>query len=329
LSRYYDFGDGPAPESVQDETSHYRDVAAYFLVRPKTGGGLMALAPDGQAVSSPSGKTYSLNVCDSSPPGATSPCTRAGNIALTPDFYKGDRSMRESGFDISFRFGAYGSRTHHFAPVCLNSLLYKSEKDLEAISVMLGRPADATTWKRVAQRRKASIQKYLWDPQRGMFFDYDFERQKRSDYEYVTTFYPLWAGLATRQQAQALARHIRVFERPGGLMMSPYQTGAQWDMPYAWAPNQLLADLGLRRYGLAQDADRLSYEFLSMVLENFRRDGFLVEKYNAVTRSTETQVTAGYRMNVVGFGWTNGVFLELLSQLPPDLVGKLDALQKP
>lgn len=327
LSRYYDFGEGPAAESVQDETGHYRDVAAYFLARPQIGADLIALAPPDQAISSAPGKTFSLEACDSSLPSSAPRCVGAASLALASDFYKGDRSMRESGFDVSFRFGAYGARTHHFAPVCLNSLLYKSEKDLQTISAMLGRSGDAAKWKHLAEQRRANIQRYLWDAERGMFFDYDFEKQKRSDYEYVTTFYPLWAGLATPQQAQALAQHIHDFERPGGLVMSPYETGAQWDLPYAWAPNQLLAGEGLRRHGFAQDADRLSYEFLSMVAENFRRDGFLVEKYNAVTRSTEVRVTAGYQVNVIGFGWTNGVFLELLGQLPPDLVHKLDLEQ--
>ena len=46
--------------------------------------------------------------------------------------------MRESGFDVSFRFGPFGAATHHYAPVCLNSLLYKTEKDLEQISLWLG-----------------------------------------------------------------------------------------------------------------------------------------------------------------------------------------------
>src|SRR6202166_2481883 len=31
LSRYFDRGNGPSPESVKDETGHYRDVAAFFL----------------------------------------------------------------------------------------------------------------------------------------------------------------------------------------------------------------------------------------------------------------------------------------------------------
>src|SRR5215471_17949912 len=35
LARYYDFGDTPAPESLKDETDHYRKVAAYFLNHPE------------------------------------------------------------------------------------------------------------------------------------------------------------------------------------------------------------------------------------------------------------------------------------------------------
>ena len=156
-----------------------------------------------------------------------------------------------------------------------------------------------------------------------MYFDYDFEKQLQSSYEYVTTFLPMWVGIATPEQAAAIIRNIGVFEKPGGLVMSPYETGGQWDFPYAWAPNQLLADEGIRRYGFKDDADRVSYEFLSTVAENFRRDGTIREKYNAVTRSSETQVTAGYHMNIVGFGWTNGVFLALLKELPQDSVARL------
>src|SRR6201984_91388 len=35
LARYYDFGDGPAPEGLKGETDHYRRVAAYFLNHPE------------------------------------------------------------------------------------------------------------------------------------------------------------------------------------------------------------------------------------------------------------------------------------------------------
>ena len=98
--------------------------------------------------------------------------------------------------------------------------------------------------------------------------------------------------------------------------MSPVKSGVQWDFPYGWAPTQLLAIEGLRRYGFHADADRLSEKFLSTVLENFRRDGTIREKYNVITRSSESQVEVGYQANVIGFGWTNGAFLQLLHDLP-------------
>jgi alpha,alpha-trehalase len=321
LSRYYDFGNGPAPESVKDETGHYRQVAAFFLGQKQDAWRdyVVPQKPDEEHV----GPLFALQVCDSANTMAQAACDSAGAATLSADYYKGDRAMRESGYDVSFRFGPHGARTHHYAPVCLNSLLYKTEKDLEQMSGMLGRPAEAGEWRKRAEDRKQRIQKYLWDSERGLYFDYDFENGKRSDYEYVTAFFPLWAGIATQEQARAVMQHLPTFEKPGGLVMSPHETGAQWDFPYAWAPDQLVADEGIRRYGFTAEADRVSYEFLSTVAENFRRDGTIREKYNAVTRSSETQVTAGYHMNIVGFGWTNGVFLALLHQLPETSVTRL------
>jgi alpha,alpha-trehalase len=320
LSRYYDFGNGPAPESVKDETGHYRQVAAFFLGQPDLGRGYVVSNKSGEPTVGP---LFALEVCDSTKTMANAACDAAGAASLSADYYKGDRAMRESGYDVSFRFGPHGARTHHFAPVCLNSLLYKTEKDLEQISGILTRGEEAEEWKKRAADRKERVQKYLWDSERGMYLDYDFENQTRSNYEYVTTFFPLWAGIPSQEQAKALMQHLATFEKPGGLVMSQHETGAQWDFPYAWAPDQLVADEGIRRYGFAEDADRVSYEFLSTVAENFRRDGTIREKYNAVTRSSETQVTAGYHMNIVGFGWTNGVFLVLLHELPQDSVTRL------
>ena len=62
--------------------------------------------------------------------------------------------MRESGFDVSFRFGPFGAETHHYAPVCLNSLLYKTEKDLENMAAILGRQDEAQHWRKKALERK-------------------------------------------------------------------------------------------------------------------------------------------------------------------------------
>ena len=307
LSRYYDFGDGPAAEALKDENGIYRQVAAYFLLHPTIPN------YDGEAADLPpgreSGSAYSVSVCSTGQSNAV--CESPLLLKLKPDYYKGDRSMRESGFDVSFRFGPYGAATQHFAPVCLNSLLFKTERDLEEISLLLGKKSEAAEWRKMAETRKRSMQQYFWDEGQGMFFDYEIENAKRSNYRYATTFYPLWAGLATDEQARAVMKNLSLFEKPGGIVTSDKESQGQWDYPFGWAPLQLLAIEGMRRYGYNADADRVSTEFLSMVLQNFERDKTIREKYNVVTRSSETNVTAAFgnsarrpsRIETMCVGW--------------------------
>src|SRR5204863_5326420 len=175
LSRYFDLGDGPAPEVLADERdaqgrTHYERVRDYYRT--------------------PEIRDYR----------ASRFYDRAAN-ALTPLFYKGDRSMRESGFDPSNRFGPFSADIIHYAPVCLNSLLYRMEEDAARIQTELGNEAAAKTWRTRADARRERIDRYLWDPQRGLYFDYNFESKTRRPYEFATTFYPLWAGIASREQA--------------------------------------------------------------------------------------------------------------------------------
>lgn len=330
LARYFDFGEGPPLEGLQDEGGFYRKVISDFMVHPEQAHHYLVEQENGKPRTAP-GLGYTITVCDMAMTMARPDCEPPRLVRLSADYYKGDRSMRESGFDISFRFGAYGAATHHYAPVCLNSLLYKTETDMEQMSELLGKGDEAKQWRARADARKKSINQYLWNNEQGLFFDYDFVNVEQSTYRYLTTYYPLWAGLATPDQAQAVVKNLSVFEQAGGLAMSPEHSGAQWDYPYGWAPVQLLAIEGLRRYGYNADADRLSVKFLSTVLENFQRDGTIREKYNVVTRSSESQVEVGYQANVIGFGWTNGTFLELLHDLPKPAVESLekDALALP
>lgn len=323
LSRYFDLGQGPVAEGLQDETGYYRKVASYFLNHPEKADDDLVESKAAEPGADATGFSFTLQLCEQT--GVGNKCEPLKTYFLSRDYYKGDRSMRESGFDVSFRFGPYGAHTHDYAPVCLNSLLYKTETDLEQMARLLDKKEDAEKWRQRAEARKKLVNQYLWDSKRGMFFDYNFVTGQRSQYQYVTTFYPLWAGLATPEQARAVEKNLSVFEQPGGLLMSRTETGAQWDYPYGWAPTQLLSIEGLRRYGFNEDANRLSYKFLSMVQENFQRDGTIREKYNVVNRSSETHVTAGYSTNVIGFGWSNGVFLELLHKLPQTWRAKLAA----
>jgi alpha,alpha-trehalase len=292
LSRYVDLGEGPAPEVVADERdaqgrTHYDRVREYY-------------------------RTHDVADYD------VSRFYDREADRLTDAFYKGDRSMRESGFDPSNRFGPFSADIVSYAPVCLNVLLYRMEQDAATINTMLGNGAASREWEARARRRRQLIDRYLWDPDAGLYFDYNFETTRRRPYEFATTFYPLWAGIASRDQARRVAGNLSRFEAPGGLLTSTQTTGSQWDAPYGWAPLQLIAIDGLRRYGYHRDADRLARKFISMVVEDFEAHGTIVEKYDVRRRSSDlgAGLRFGYTSNEVGFGWTNGVLLELLAGLP-------------
>jgi alpha,alpha-trehalase len=305
LTRYYDIGKGPVPEQ-EDDSSYYPDVIRWLLAHPEVKTNYLIEAPD-----NPNAKEQSMLANLSCDPRFSHVCARAhvDNHWLTADFYKGDRAMRESGFDPSFRWGPFDGSTHHYAPVCLNSLLYKYERDLAWMATQLHKPAEAAKWNAEADARKAAIDKYLWNSAKGMYFDYDFQKGEQSTYNYITTFYPLWAGAANEEQIAGVEKSLKLFEQPGGIAMSDYNSGTQWDLPFGWAPPSWIAIDGMALVGDSADAVRTSKEFSKTIEEGFAHDGTMREKYNVVGGNAQVDVATGYKMNVIGFGWTNAVYL--------------------
>jgi alpha,alpha-trehalase len=291
LSRYFDVGDGPAPEALADERdaqgrTHYDRVREYY-------------------------KTHRVTDYD------VSQFYDAASDRLTALFYKGDRTMRESGFDPSNRYGPFSVDIVHHVPVCLNALLYQMEQDGAAIAQVLDMPDQVKEWRVRAERRRAAIDRYLWDPEAGVYRDYNFVTKRRRDYLFATILYPLWAGAASPEQAARVRQHLKELEAQGGLLTSTTVTGSQWDAPFGWAPLQLLAVEGLRRYGFVDDADRLATKFIALVNRDFAATGTIVEKYDVQRGSSDvaSAITFGYSANQVGFGWTNAAVIEMLARL--------------
>ncbi|PYS76069.1 MAG: alpha,alpha-trehalase, partial [Acidobacteria bacterium] len=107
---------------------------------------------------------------------------------LTPAFYKGDRSMRESGFDPSNRFGPFSADITSYNPVCLNSLLYVYERDAARITRLAGRARDARAWDERAAARRERVNRLMWDGRDGLYDDYNFEKREMRRYPFAATF---------------------------------------------------------------------------------------------------------------------------------------------
>lgn len=308
LARYFDFASGPVPE-MSDDSTYYPDVIRWLMAHPEpsTASFLVKGSEHPDAAEAARLKLTSCNIQ------ASVVCARAWaqGYRLSRDFYEGDRAMRESGFDPSFRFGPFDGATHHYAPVCLNSLLYRYEKDLEHFAHLLIEPEDASRWNRRAKARSAAMQRYLWRPKDGVFADFDFVHAKSSSYAYISSLYPLWAGVATREEAAKMVAKLNLFERPGGLSMSNFNSGMQWDEPFGWAPTNWIAVDGLEAMGFREDARRIAREFDATIDASFAKDGTIVEKFNVVAGSSDVQVSTGYKTNQVGFGWSNAVYLKM------------------
>jgi alpha,alpha-trehalase len=71
-----------------------------------------------------------------------------------------------------------------------------------------------------------------------------------------------------------------------------------------------LAVDGLRKTGYLTDARKVSEQFTQTIRTSFEKEGTIHEKYNVETGSSNVEIIAGYQ-NVIGFGWTNAVYVEM------------------
>jgi alpha,alpha-trehalase len=263
----------------------------------------------------------------------------------TPAFWHHDRAQRESGWDLTHRFGDHA---HLHVPVCLNALLFRYERDLAAMTRRLegARSARAARFDRRAQQRRRLLDHHLWDDARGLYFDWSLLHGRRSTYESAATFFPLWVGMASGEQAARVAENAEHFLEAGGLATSTRRSRAgapdepyQWDWPVGWAPLQIVAVEGLRRYGFHRVADRVAYRWLWMVMQTAgEANGLIKEKYDVVARTPEVRISEYANQGVdrgaylddeppdsLGFGWTNASMPILLAGLEEPLQAKLDA----
>lgn len=232
------------------------------------------------------------------------------------------RAGGETGWDFSSRWFA-DDRTlatiDIAALVCvdLNAMLYGLERTLAKAYRLQGDASRAENLDARAAARAEGIRRWLWDPRIGAFTDYDFVHRTLRDRLTAATVYPLFAGVASRQQANAVAQSIkRGLLRPGGMATTQVATGQQWDEPNGWAPLQYLAVTGLRRYGEQVLARTIATRWIRTNVDYYARTGKLVEKYDIGRNAGRQSAGGGEYPLQDGFGWTNGVLRALLLQYP-------------
>lgn len=251
-----------------------------------------------------------------------------------PTLYQDIASAAESGWDFSTRWyngtgpgkGSMSSmRTRQIVPTDLNSVLFYCEKLLEKFSRLAGSKQKVDEYKNYAEARRVAIEAVLWDERRKIWLDYDRQLKSKQEDFYGASVVPLWAGVhqgdETREKdVLRTLKRVQVLNFPGGFPTSLFASGQQWDFPNAWPPLQHMLIAGLAQSTnkeVRQEAFNFAQKWITTTYKAWATTGHMFEKYNV---SVHGAPGGGGEYTIqVGFGWTNGVVLDLLQRYPDQL----------
>lgn len=221
----------------------------------------------------------------------------------------------ESGWDMTSRFH---NRCLDYLPVDLNTCLYKYETDLAVIYGILKNPVKQKLFQLQAKKRKKVIQSLMWNRKRSFYFDYNYRTKKQNNFFSVAGFYPLWAQLASPEQAAKMVEKILPkFENDGGIVntLDKFLSDdiKQHDYPNGWPGQQWIVIKGLLNYGFKREAERIAKKWLDMNENIFAKTGELWEKYDVVNCKIGVFNPHRYKTQS-GFAWTNAVFVRLVNE---------------
>lgn len=279
------------------------DQIAYARVVAMPGGEIMARYYDNKTTPRPESRREDIETA------AKSPTANKQKIFLDL------RAGAESGWDFSSRWfrDATNIETIHttdIVPIDLNCLLYELEMTIAHCYKLFQQSALRKKFANQAAKRAAAIRKYCWNQQEGFFYDYDFRLGVPTKHATLAAVFPLYVGLATKEQAAAVAEHLEQdFLREGGLVTTLTNNGQQWDAPNGWAPLQWVAIQGLRKYGYHDLANEIKQRWMASVETVFEQQHKMIEKYD-LTSPSRMGGGGEYPLQD-GFGWTNGVYAAL------------------
>ena len=320
LNRYFAQGIGLPPET---EAGHYDDILKPFAEAEK------------MSISEYEKLYYERKI---------------ENLKLD-NYFVHDRSVRESGHDTSYRLEGICADLN---VVELNAMLYKYETDFaEMISNYFDDSFEYNSkiysqkyWIEKSENRKILINKFLWNTEESCFCDYNFKTQKQNIFLSATSFFPLWAKIATQEQAdKMITNSLPKLIFSGGIAgcskdalknIDSSQMQRQWDYPFGWPPHQIIIWQGLINYGYDNLAQELIYKWLFMITKNAcDYNGTIPEKYDVVACSHKVFAEYGNQgthfeyITREGFGWMNASFQLGMRLLSDDLKVELNRLTLP
>lgn len=201
---------------------------------------------------------------------------------------------------------------------------------LSKLFKIIGDNANSDYWQNKYEEISAKINQLLWNEEDGLYFDrlFDGTLNKAAT---VSSFLPLFAGVATPEQAKKLhavitdkRRFWTEFPLPSISIDNPSYNGDMW-RGGVWVNYNYMIARGLREYGYAETADELLNKTLSSISYWYEKTGGLSEffdTYNKIApanmpRKGVTQTEPDWRTHlhaILDFGWTAALSVAMLNE---------------
>lgn len=245
-------------------------------------------------------------------------------------FYSELKAAAESGWDFSSRWFITNAtnkgnlsniNTRSIVPTDLNALIYWNAVILAEFNQYLNNTDKVKKYNDIANEWMEAVTAVLWHEEVGAWLDYDLINNIKRDYFYPSNIAPLWTGCYPASERENMIRLVLKYLQtmkvmyPGGIPTTKEHTGEQWDFPNAWPPLQHMMVIGL--YNTDNEAaHRLAFEIAELWIRSnykaFNQTERMYEKYDATVPGGHGG--GGEYEIQEGFGWTNGVIMDLLNK---------------
>ncbi|GHV64605.1 hypothetical protein FACS1894199_03250 [Bacteroidia bacterium] len=159
-------------------------------------------------------------------------------------------------------------------------------RNLSDIAGVLGKKDLAKQYAREADELSAIINKKMWNDRDGFYFDLNLN-EEQSSIKTIAGFWPLVGGVASAQQAQALAAQLQNPKTFGRAYPVPtlsadqkaYDPRGDYWNGSNWAPTNTMVIRGLEKYGYDSLARTIALKHLEQVAGVFKQTNTIWENY--------------------------------------------------
>ncbi|VDD87297.1 unnamed protein product [Enterobius vermicularis] len=251
----------------------------------------------------------------------------AHEVENKPKLWQDLASAAESGWDFSTRWFRERNtlsslETTKILPVDLNAFMCWNMDILEYLNEKIGDRAVSETYRDMRTNFRNAMHNVFYNRTLGAWFDYNMRTKQHNTRFYLSIAAPLYTGCYHSLNQQKSARLFKLMERvgafsyPGGVPTSlDRKSLEQWDFPNGFGPLNFMVIEGLRKSEnpeMQDQAFRIAHKWIMSNYRVFRKTGYMWEKYNVIGLYSSPGAGGEYAVQD-GFGFTNGVILDLLT----------------